>query len=93
MDSNANAWAWNTRLTPNEISRIVAYTRTTANHFYQPHELLAPAELSPTARQRPSSPRRPHPPRPTRRSAKTITTRLALLASWLTSIGGGPPDP
>ncbi|HSC89310.1 MAG TPA: hypothetical protein VLC09_18635, partial [Polyangiaceae bacterium] len=87
MDSNANAWAWQTRLHQSEINHIVAQTSPTARHFYRPHELLPTTKPSPPPAPHASTPQ----PQPTRLGfARVALTRLAVLASWLGDFIDGP---
>jgi len=87
MDSNANAWAWRTRLPQSEIDHIVAQTSATARHFYRPHELTPLTTSSPAPAPHASTVHL----QPTRFGfARGALTRLAVLASWLGDFLGGP---
>ena len=46
MDSRANAYAWRTRLSPEEIETVLRSTRDVAGRFYSQAELTGPAPVT-----------------------------------------------
>jgi hypothetical protein len=46
MDSKANAWAWRSRLSPEEAKAIIDATRSVAGRFYRPDELAVARETA-----------------------------------------------